>query len=336
MKTIRQIADEIGVSKTAVNKQIANLGLRSGLRKNGNQFAIDEHQEALIKQAFSEKSQTEIENQSQTKTQTENHEVGDLVCVLQATIDTLQGQLEVKDRQIAKLTEALVAAQQTAAAAQAHEFEIISLGGGRPHMELPEYRAAAQRLEAVQEQVIAAEQEIAALEKQRKALQGNVKLLKAVEKVKPDLDAIQPEKTLTGAVKGVTVEQVKELKAAVIRGAAAEQKVRELKVENQQLQQKIPSMKEKLKEAQERKRLENENRQLKVQVEYLEKDLSWERGISARLQEGIGAVLDFLDQHLPEQFRPLVEKARELLPVPEVQQPEREQERGHTWGGMEL
>jgi biotin operon repressor len=119
MKTIRQIADEIGVSKTAVNKQIANLGLRSGLRKNGNQFAIDEHQEALIKQAFSEKSQTEIENQSQTKTQTENHEVGDLVCVLQATIDTLQGQLEVKDRQIAKLTEALVAAQQTAAAAQA-------------------------------------------------------------------------------------------------------------------------------------------------------------------------------------------------------------------------
>ena len=119
MKTIRQIADEIGVSKTAVSKQIANLGLRSGLRKNGNQFAIDEHQEALIKQAFSEKSQTEIENQSQTKTQTENHEVGDLVCVLQTTIDTLQEQLEVKDRQIEKLTEALVAAQQTAAAAQA-------------------------------------------------------------------------------------------------------------------------------------------------------------------------------------------------------------------------
>ena len=119
MKTIRQIADEIGVSKTAVSKQIENLGLRSSLRKNGNQFAIDEHQEALIKQAFFEKTQTEIENQSQTKTQTENREVGDLVCVLQATIDTLQGQLEVKDRQIEKLTEALVAAQQTAAAAQA-------------------------------------------------------------------------------------------------------------------------------------------------------------------------------------------------------------------------
>jgi biotin operon repressor len=126
MKTIRQIADEIGVSKTAVNKQIANLGLRSGLRKNGNQFAIDEQQEALIKQAFSEKSQTEIENQTQTKSQTENHEVSDLVCVLQATIDTLQGQLSVKDKQIeelnarlAEVSSALVVAQQTAQAAQA-------------------------------------------------------------------------------------------------------------------------------------------------------------------------------------------------------------------------
>ena len=126
MKTVRQIADELGVSKTAVSKQIANLGLRSSLRKNGNQFAIDEQQEVLIKQAFLEKTKTENANQSQTKTQTENHEVGDFVCVLQATIDTLQGQLEVKDRQleqqaqtITRLTDALAAAQQTAAAAQA-------------------------------------------------------------------------------------------------------------------------------------------------------------------------------------------------------------------------
>ena len=157
-----------------------------------------------------------------------------------------------------------------------------------------------------------------------------------MDKVKPDLDAIQPEKTLTGAVKGVTVEQIKELKEAVIRGAAAEQKVRELKAKNQQLQKSIPSIEKTMEEARKNQRLENENRQLKVQVEYLEEDLSQARGISEQLLEGIGAVLDFLDRHLPEQFRPLVEKARELLPVPEVQQPEQEQERGHTWGGMEL
>lgn len=120
--------------------------------------------------------------------------------------------------------------------AQAHEFEIISLGGGRPHMDLPEYRAAAQRLEAVQEQVTAAEHDMAELEKQRKALQGTVRRLQAAEKVRVDLEAIQPERTLTGAVRGVTVEQVEDLKAAAIRGTVAEHDVRELKEENRQLQ----------------------------------------------------------------------------------------------------
>ena len=220
--------------------------------------------------------------------------------------------------------------------AQAHEFEIISLGGGRPHMDLPEYRAAAQRLEAVQEQVTAAEHDMAELEKQRKALQGTVRRLQAAEKVRVDLEAIQPERTLTGAVRGVTVEQVEDLKAAAIRGTVAEHDVRELKEENRQLRSRLPSVKEQLKEAEEQQRLLNENYDLRVEVEYLTESLNSERDFSSRLLEGIGAVLDFLDRHLPEQFRPLVEKARELLPVLELQQPEQEQERGHTWGGMEL
>lgn len=80
----------------------------------------------------------------------------------------------------------------------------------------------------------------------------------------------------------------------------------------------------------------NENRNLQVQVEYLENSLDSERNFASRLLEGVEAVLDFLDRHLPEQFRPMLERARELLPVPELQQPEQEQDRGHTWGGMEL
>ena len=113
-KTIKEIADELGVSKTAVSKQIANLGLRSSLRKNGNQFAIENQQEKLIKMAFRKNKQREIagenlvsDEQSQTtnanQSQTENHEVCDLVCVLQTTVDTLQEQLSVKDQQIREL-----------------------------------------------------------------------------------------------------------------------------------------------------------------------------------------------------------------------------------------
>ncbi len=61
-----------------------------------------------------------------------------MIAVLQATIDTLQGQLEVKDRQIEQLTSALVAAQQTAAAAQA-------LHAGTMHQQLLTGEAGADR-----------------------------------------------------------------------------------------------------------------------------------------------------------------------------------------------
>ena len=122
MKSIKQLADEIGVSKTAVRKQIENLGLRSSLRKTGNQFAISKPQEALILKAFMKDSQTKIGNQSET----ENIEVSDLLFTLQNTISMLQEQLNAKDQQIQMLNErlsdmtsALAAAQQTAAAAQA-------------------------------------------------------------------------------------------------------------------------------------------------------------------------------------------------------------------------
>ena len=227
--------------------------------------------------------------------------------------------------------------------AQAHEFEIISLGGGRPHMDLPQYREAAQRLEAVQEQVTAAEHDIAELEKQKKALQGTVRRLQAAEKVRVDLDTIQPEKTLTGAIKGVTVEQVKELKAAAIRGAAAEQKVKELKVENQQLHSRIPSVQEKLKEAEERQRLERENRKLKNYTAVLEDTLDNERNFIDKLVEGLIDALDFLEKHLPEPLHPLLEKLQKLVNAPEVvmrgmdqPEPEQEPEFGHTWGDMTL
>ena len=132
------------------------------------------------------------------------------------------------------------------------------------------------------------------------------------------------------------MEQIKELKAAAIRGAAAEQEARELEAENKQLHSRVPSMKEKLKEAQERQELISENRGLRQQVACLEERLDSERNFSSRLLEGSGAVLDFLDQHLPEQFRPLLERALELLHVPEVQQPAQEQDRGHAWDSMEL
>lgn len=102
MKTIKQIADELGVSKTAVRKKIENLGLRSGLQKNGNQFAIDENQEKLIKSAFSEsKVETKTETNSQTKTET-----------VSTLVSMLQRELDAKNEQIAHLQKLLDQEQQ--------------------------------------------------------------------------------------------------------------------------------------------------------------------------------------------------------------------------------
>ena len=97
MKTIKEIADEIGVSKTAVRKKIENLGLRSSLQKNGNQFAIDESQEKLIKSAF-------IENKTETKTETSSRTETETVSTL---VSMLQRELDIKNKQIEELNKRL-------------------------------------------------------------------------------------------------------------------------------------------------------------------------------------------------------------------------------------
>lgn len=123
MKTIRQIADEIGVSKQAVYKRykgkLHTVCAPYAHTVQGVLY-LSEQAEALIKQDF---LQNDCSNGAHTERSIgavlEQPQEASVVAVLQATIDTLQGQLEVKDRQIEKLTEALVAAQKTAAAAQA-------------------------------------------------------------------------------------------------------------------------------------------------------------------------------------------------------------------------
>lgn len=97
-KTIKQISDELGVSKQAVSKCIDNLGLRSTLIKNGNYFVVGDSQEKAIKQAFAA-HQTANQNANQNANQTST-ELAAVIGVLQTTIDTLKEQLDAKDEQI--------------------------------------------------------------------------------------------------------------------------------------------------------------------------------------------------------------------------------------------
>ena len=130
MKTIRQIADEIGVSKQAVYKRykgkLHTVCAPYAHTKQGVLY-LSEQAETLIKQDFlkDDRSNGAHTERSIGAVPEQSQEAG-VVAVLQATIDMLQGQLAVKDRQIeelnarlAEVSSALLAAQQTAATAQA-------------------------------------------------------------------------------------------------------------------------------------------------------------------------------------------------------------------------
>ena len=119
-KTIKQIADEIGVSKQAVQKRLSREPLCTSIQPYistvGGVKYIEVVGEKLIKSAFSKDNrQPSVDNLS-----IDNNTVDVVVDVLKSQIETqkialetLQAQLEVKDKQIEQLTAALQ--QQTSA-----------------------------------------------------------------------------------------------------------------------------------------------------------------------------------------------------------------------------
>lgn len=135
-KTVRELADELGVSKTAVMKKIDNLGLRSRLAKNANRLSIRKPEEMLVKAAFSPTKSQTANQKSPTKSQTANPKVCDFEGVVaglmrqldskdaqlaakDAQLEAKDGQIEALQSQLSQTTAALLAAQESVKAAQA-------------------------------------------------------------------------------------------------------------------------------------------------------------------------------------------------------------------------
>ncbi len=160
-KTIKQIADEIGVSKQAVYKRykgkLYTVCAPYAHTEQGVLY-IEEQGETLIKQDFLQKecsigAHTYAHTERSNGAVLEQSENAGVVAVLQTTIDTLQGQLAIKDKQIeelnarlAEVSSALVAAQQTAQAAQALHAGTIQqqLTSGEDQREEDEVKAKKQ------------------------------------------------------------------------------------------------------------------------------------------------------------------------------------------------
>lgn len=113
--SIKEIADTVGVSKTAVRKKIEKLGLQTELLKNGNKITVDENVANQIITAFDRPT----ENETQTEFANQNgNEFSKVIEILQAELESKNKQLASKDRQIEDLTRAL---ENTTASLQAEQ-----------------------------------------------------------------------------------------------------------------------------------------------------------------------------------------------------------------------
>ena len=99
VKTIKQLSEELGVSKTAINNKIEILALRQYLQKQSNQFLLDEQQENLIKSSFPQKQLGELQE-------------------IHPKISLLKQQLQIKNHQIKELNACLAGAHKMITQAQ--------------------------------------------------------------------------------------------------------------------------------------------------------------------------------------------------------------------------
>ena len=112
--TIKQLANELGVSKTTISKVVSGLGFNGKLHKVGNRYMLSETQISQIKSQISQFSQTDEEEKSQTSQTNEQEKIQISLLekqnvILQEQLSILNKQLSVKDEQIKLLQEQLIA-----------------------------------------------------------------------------------------------------------------------------------------------------------------------------------------------------------------------------------
>lgn len=119
---VKDIAEECGVTPQGVNKYLRSSGLQEQCVKDGNRFLIPRNVRELLKTHFLGKETNSETQKPETETQKpETETVSDTTrgpSVPWEVYEDLRRQLEVKDGQIADLSRALVASQESLKAAQ--------------------------------------------------------------------------------------------------------------------------------------------------------------------------------------------------------------------------
>lgn len=100
--TIRELSEELQVSKTTIQKTIDRLGLRGDLQREGNKYIVPDSIAAKIRQAVSKipADNTEPAEGESTESEPAEHTAPDSNTML---IELLKAEIEEKNKQIAEL-----------------------------------------------------------------------------------------------------------------------------------------------------------------------------------------------------------------------------------------
>jgi len=104
-KTIKQLAEEIGVSKTAIRKKMTDEVKTKFSETIGNTVYISKEGEDIIKSSFYKRKEKLVSDK-------DSETVSELVSILKNELSSKSKQLEVKDKQISELQSLLNQQQQ--------------------------------------------------------------------------------------------------------------------------------------------------------------------------------------------------------------------------------
>jgi hypothetical protein len=117
-KTIKELAEELGVSKTAINKKVSDKNRKLWFAKIGNKFVINEAGQKAIKSMFFADNANSNRKLVGEKSKTENHkntnQVSELklLSFLEKQLNQKDIQLQEKDKQIKQMQKLLDQQQQ--------------------------------------------------------------------------------------------------------------------------------------------------------------------------------------------------------------------------------
>ena len=117
-KTIKDLAEELGVSKTAINKKVSDENRKLWFSKTGNKFMINEAGQKAIKSMFFNENENSNQQLVGEKTKTENHKNAnqvpelEVLSLLEQQLNQKDMQLQEKDEQIKQMQKLLDQQQQ--------------------------------------------------------------------------------------------------------------------------------------------------------------------------------------------------------------------------------